>query len=77
MNAVVPGYLYTPMVIRNGMSAEERARRRGLAPLGTEGTGWDVAAAVAFLASDASRWITGSVLPVDGGILALANRGQK
>lgn len=75
VNAVVPGYIYTPMVTRNGMTAEERLLRRRFAPLGTEGTGWDVAAAVAFLVSHASRWITGAVLPVDGGILALANRG--
>jgi NAD(P)-dependent dehydrogenase (short-subunit alcohol dehydrogenase family) len=39
--------------------------------LGTEGTGWDVAWAAAFLASDEARWITGVTLPVDGGVTAV------
>jgi NAD(P)-dependent dehydrogenase (short-subunit alcohol dehydrogenase family) len=40
--------------------------------LGTEGTGWDVAWAAAFLASDEARWITGVALPVDAGMLQAA-----
>jgi NAD(P)-dependent dehydrogenase (short-subunit alcohol dehydrogenase family) len=36
-------------------------------PLGRRGTGWDVARASAFLASDAANYITGAYLPVDGG----------
>jgi NAD(P)-dependent dehydrogenase (short-subunit alcohol dehydrogenase family) len=44
-----------------------RARRRARSVLGTEGDSWDVARAVAFLAGDASRWITGQVLTLDGG----------
>ena len=43
--------------------------RQRLGPLGTEGTGWDVAWAVVFLASDEARWITGVTLPVDVGTL--------
>jgi NAD(P)-dependent dehydrogenase (short-subunit alcohol dehydrogenase family) len=39
--------------------------------LGTEGTGWDVAHAVTFLAGDEARWITGVVLPVDSGVLSV------
>ena len=46
-----------------------RARRRDASLLGTEGTGWDVAWAAVFLASDESRWITGVALPVDAGLL--------
>jgi NAD(P)-dependent dehydrogenase (short-subunit alcohol dehydrogenase family) len=38
-----------------------------LTALGIEGDGWDVANAVAFLASDKARWITGQDLMVDGG----------
>ena len=35
--------------------------------LGTEGTGWDVAYAVLFLAGDEAAYITGHTIPVDGG----------
>ena len=44
-------------------------RLRGL--LGAPGTGWDVAWAAAFLASDEARWITGVTLPVDSGVLSV------
>jgi NAD(P)-dependent dehydrogenase (short-subunit alcohol dehydrogenase family) len=39
--------------------------------LGTPGTGWDVAYAAAFLASDEARWITGVLLPVESGVLSV------
>jgi NAD(P)-dependent dehydrogenase (short-subunit alcohol dehydrogenase family) len=52
------------------MTPAVREARRGRSMLGTEGTAWDVAAAVAFLVSDAARWITGVVLPVDAGYTA-------
>jgi len=39
--------------------------------LGTPGTGWDVAWAVGFLASDEARWITGVTLPVESGVLSV------
>jgi NAD(P)-dependent dehydrogenase (short-subunit alcohol dehydrogenase family) len=50
-----------------GFMRQVRDQVRGLTALGTEGTAWDVAEAVAFLASDAARWITGELLTVDGG----------
>lgn len=68
VNAVVPGLVYTPMVAVRGLSEEQRRQRSGAGMLQTEGTAWDVASAAAFLASDASRWITGVALPVDGGL---------
>jgi NAD(P)-dependent dehydrogenase (short-subunit alcohol dehydrogenase family) len=67
VNAIAPGFIFTPMVASRGMSRELREARQGASLLGTEGYGWDVAQAVAFLASDAARWITGVVLPVDAG----------
>jgi NAD(P)-dependent dehydrogenase (short-subunit alcohol dehydrogenase family) len=67
VNCVAPGMVYTPMVIVRGMTPEMREARRGRSLLETEGTAWDVAAAVLFLVSPMARWITGVVLPVDGG----------
>jgi len=68
VNCIAPGPVYTPMVYAAGMSAELRERRRRASPLGIEGSGWDIGAAALFLASDEARYITGVVLPVDGGV---------
>jgi NAD(P)-dependent dehydrogenase (short-subunit alcohol dehydrogenase family) len=70
VNCIAPGMVYTPMVAARGMTPELREARRRRSLLQTEGTPWDVAAAAAFLASDAARWITGVVLPVDAGSTA-------
>jgi NAD(P)-dependent dehydrogenase (short-subunit alcohol dehydrogenase family) len=70
VNAIAPGTVYTPMVASRGMTPELRQARREGTLLKTEGTAWDVAAAIVFLASDAARWITGIVLPVDAGATA-------
>lgn len=68
VNCITPGPVYTPMVYADGMSDELRELRRRASPLGIEGTGWDVAHAALFLVSDEARYITGVVLPVDGGV---------
>jgi len=70
VNCVCPGMVYTPMVYARGMSEETRNRRRRRSLLQTEGTGWDVANAVLYLASDEARWVTGMVLTVDAGATA-------
>jgi NAD(P)-dependent dehydrogenase (short-subunit alcohol dehydrogenase family) len=71
VNAVVPGSVWTPFVERltaNPAQRDElRARRTSTNMLRAEGTGWDVAYAILFLASDESRWITSQALVVDGG----------
>ena len=67
VNCVMPGPVYTSMVARN-MTEERRETRREASPLGVEGSGWDIGYAGLFLASDEARWITGVILPVDGGV---------
>jgi NAD(P)-dependent dehydrogenase (short-subunit alcohol dehydrogenase family) len=67
-------------MIRHGNQATARERRMteiirrerdARVPLGNKmGTAWDVASAAAFLASDEARYITGILLPVDGGLSA-------
>ena len=68
-NCLVVGTVATPMVAHLG--EEGRERRRKAVPLQTEGTGWDVAYAAVYLASDEARWVTGVMLPIDGGFLAI------
>lgn len=61
VNCVCPGMVYTPMMYAGGMSEEAREARKNRSLLKTEGTGWDVGAAVRFLAGDEARWMTGMV----------------
>ncbi len=71
VNAVAPGWIETPMTV--GMFADPARQAAILArtPLGRLGAPRDVAEAVCFLAAPSSSFITGAVLPVDGGYLAV------
>src|SRR5205814_4797271 len=75
-NCILPGLMDTPMAVDtraragNRSRAEVAAERDAKVPLrGKMGTGWDVANAALFLASDEANFITGVALPVDGGAL--------
>ncbi|MCY3797895.1 MAG: SDR family oxidoreductase [Chloroflexi bacterium] len=68
VNCIAPGHIFAPFVSQ--ISDDKRELRRKVAPLGTEGNAWDIAYAALFLASDEARWISGVVLPIDGGLLA-------
>jgi len=66
VNVVAPGLVATDMVSALG---EERIEQlRALVPLGRAGTPDEVAEAVGFLASEGARYVTGAVVPVDGGL---------
>jgi len=74
VNAILPGLMNTPMAIESMVKrikidrADLVRARDSLVPLnGKMGTAWDVAYAALFLASDEARFITGVLLPVDGG----------
>ncbi|MBL7498035.1 SDR family oxidoreductase [Frankia sp. CNm7] len=75
VNAIAPGHITTPLLFSVlGVTPEADYRQRLAAAstmLGTNGDGWDVGWAAVFLASDEARWITGVVLPVDGGVMAV------
>ena len=68
-NCIIVGSVHTPMVAHLG--AEARDRRRKMVPMQVEGTAWDIAHGAVYLASDESRWVTGVMLPIDGGLVAL------
>lgn len=66
VNAIAPGYIETPMTEVLPEKVKEELRR--MIPMGRLGRPGDVAEAVLFLVSEASRYITGQVLNVNGGI---------
>lgn len=80
-NCVVPGLMYTPLVDNFAKSddpGDQEAAKRILdhnCPMGWMGTGVDVANAVAWLTSGASRYVTSHELVVDGGITESTGTG--
>jgi len=68
INAIAPGFIYTAMTDKALNSDPERkAKVFGRTPMGHMGQPSDIGDAALFLASDSSKYITGVVLPVDGG----------
>lgn len=75
VNAIMPGLMNTPLIHQQisdqYSSPEEMIKARDAAcPMGRMGTGWDIANAALFLASDEAAYITGVCMPVDGGVSA-------
>lgn len=74
-NVVLVGLIKSPIVEQNntqlyGGDLEEMWRKRdAMSPTGKQGEVWDVAQASLFFASDESRYVNGTVLPVDGGLI--------
>jgi NAD(P)-dependent dehydrogenase (short-subunit alcohol dehydrogenase family) len=73
VNAIAPGVIETP-VFNTFLTPEQVAQVlptfNAFHPLGRNGQPEDAAEALLFLASDQAKWITGVVLPVDGGVMA-------
>ncbi len=80
-NAIAPGNIRTAIVRKSAAGDEDRERleqfeakirqqMRDDRPLKREGTADDVAEAALYFATDRSRYVTGTVLPVDGGTVA-------
>jgi NAD(P)-dependent dehydrogenase (short-subunit alcohol dehydrogenase family) len=80
VNCIAPGHIRTALLAASApdlspadlavYEAEIREIMRSQRPLQREGTGADVAAAAAYFASDDSVYVTGTVLPVDGGVVS-------
>lgn len=71
VNAIAPGFIRTSMTAHYLSDPEQRRAVLDAHPLGRVGETTDVAGAASFLAGPDSSWITGVVLPVDGGYTAI------
>lgn len=71
VNAIAPGPTLTGLTRASYADPEARRATEAMIPLGRLGEPDDLAGAVLFLASDESRWVTGSTVTVDGGYLAI------
>ena len=70
INAVCPGFVYTPLTANVTGDDEVHAAMRGLHPLGRMGRPEEIARVIAFLASDEASFIVAAAIPVDGGYTA-------
>ena len=67
INALAPGYIATEMTLGMRSQPELFNEWLNMTPMGRCGTPEEVASAIVFLASDASSYMTGSIVPIDGG----------
>lgn len=68
VNAILPGYIDTPLVAPVWENEAVRELNLKQVPLRRFGTAWEVASVAAFLASDEASYVTGVLIPVDGGL---------
>jgi len=68
VNCVCPGIIYTPMLERRFERGQDRRETVLRPPVHYIGRAEDVAAAIAYLASDEARFVTGTALTIDGGV---------
>jgi 3-oxoacyl-[acyl-carrier protein] reductase len=66
VNVVAPGFIATPMT--DALNEAQKSRLMERIPLGRMGAPGDIAAAVAYLASEEAGWVTGATLHVNGGM---------
>ena len=72
VNAVAPGVVRTRLA---GALLQDEAMTARMHPLGRVGEPDEVARMIVFLASDAADWMTGAIVPVDGGVIGAASSG--
>jgi NAD(P)-dependent dehydrogenase (short-subunit alcohol dehydrogenase family) len=72
VNAVAPAVIKTRLA---GALLEDEAATAALHPLGRVGEPADVARLIVFLASDAADWMTGAIVPIDGGVVGAGSSG--
>lgn len=68
VNCICPGMVDTPLIHRGTVTEEQLMENEKLYPLGRYGKPEDIAYAAVYLLSDASSWITGQQMVLDGGI---------
>lgn len=69
VNAIMPAVVDTPIHDARGMSRDQVEGMGAIHPMGRIGRPRDISTMVLYLLSDAASWMTGAVIPVDGGIL--------
>lgn len=70
VNAIAPGYMDTEMNVALVNDADRNSQILARIPMGRWGTPEDIGGVAVFLASDAAKYVTGAVIPVDGGYLS-------
>lgn len=68
-NCIMPGFIDTPLVQPAWADPKVRETNLRQVPMGRFGSPWEVATVAAFLASDEASYVTGAIIPVDGGLI--------